>query len=228
MLTGMAGSKRTMQQTLRMTTTHRNDEPVSRCFCSQTDTVWSSGTIANVLVGRVTVRSRGCRCRPMCRPTDLLNYFQLSCGSTPMELQCPFLNHAKEPGNEALATKGTMGRQEKNKHGEHRWSSRLRLLHWVSFGDLQCCGSATLSPTARIHNGSKFGRKSAGSSVSTDRTRCTFEVECSRWGPFIRSDCRISSFVIILDDMYSAQRSLVVFASVGNGLMLGPVSEPRY
>ena len=31
----------------------------------------------------------------------------------------------------------------------------------------QCCGSASLSPTAGIRDGSKFGRKSAGSSVST-------------------------------------------------------------
>ena len=37
-------------------------------------------------------------------------------------------------------------------------------------------------PTARIHNGSKFGRKSAGSSVSTDRTRCTFLFQSFRWG----------------------------------------------
>ena len=78
-----------------------------------------------------------------------------------------------------------MGRQEKNKHGGHRWSLLgLRLLRWFSFGDLQCYGSASLSPTARIHNGSKFWWKPAGSSVSTDRTRCTckFLFQSVHWG----------------------------------------------
>ena len=68
---------------------------------------------------------------------------------------------------------------------------------------LRSCGSASLQLTARIHNWSKFGRKSTGSSVSTDWARSTlvrsffsqfFEVECW-WGHFIRSDCQLPSFV---------------------------------
>ena len=62
---------------------------------------------------------------------------------------------------------------------------------------LRSCGSASLQLTARIHNWSKLGRKSTGSSVSTDWARSTvrsffsqfFEVECW-WGHFIRSDCQ--------------------------------------
>ena len=62
---------------------------------------------------------------------------------------------------------------------------------------LQCCGSASLPITARIHNGRKFGRKSAGSLVSTDWTTCTLVFRsvlwgcvCSWWEHFICSDCR--------------------------------------
>ena len=62
--------------------------------------------------------------------------------------------------------------------------------------------------TARVHNGSKFGGNSAGSSVSTDWTACTFhfqlvqsrlkffEAVCSWWGHFTRTDFRRSSFAI--------------------------------
>ena len=49
---------------------------------------------------------------------------------------------------------------------------------------LQCCDSASLSPTARIHNVSKVGGKSAGSPVSTDWITCNtllFQSVCSCW-----------------------------------------------
>ena len=87
-----------------------------------------------------------------------------------------FANHANDPGNEVWIALGTkswqpkriMGRQVKTKckHG-----GQMIMLQAITLGFLrylQRCGSASLSPIARIHNGLKFGRKSAGSSVSTD------------------------------------------------------------
>ena len=123
------------------------------------------------------------------------------------------------PGNEVLASKRIMGRQNKNVNMAERWSCFSVFIKWISFDDLQCCGSASLSPTARIHSGYKFGRKSTGSSVSTDWTN----MYVAFWATSLRlnvvdggiSFVRIAGDQVLLliinfGDIHNAQRSFVV------------------
>ena len=105
------------------------------------------------------------------------------------------------PGNEVLATgRENHGKTRGNKHGEHTLSC-LGLLRWIPFGICSVAAQRRCHQPEAVHNGSKFGRRSAGSSVSTDWTRCTFlfqsvliEVEDSSWwGHFIRSEARVDN-----------------------------------
>ena len=70
----------------------------------------------------------------------------------------------RSPGNQEDHGKTT----ENMADADERYVPQQQAITLDFLGYLQCCGSASLSPTAGIHNGSSYGRKSAGSSVSTD------------------------------------------------------------
>ena len=69
------------------------------------------------------------------------------------------LNWREWPWERSPGNQENHGKTE-NKHGGHRWSwwwsSCLRLFNYAGFPSVStvlCCGSASLSPTAGIHNG---------------------------------------------------------------------------
>ena len=104
-------------------------------------------------------------------------------------MECCFAWNASDPGIEVgIAWERSLGNQQN--HGKTRVNINMAdtvvMRQAVITPDflryLQCCGSASLSPTARIHNGSKFGRKSGGCLVSADWTRCTFFFQSVLWG----------------------------------------------